>query len=65
MLLRAKERAALPLAHVTNRLLLGMSLELETEFIFVLMFCLLFCLSRARHFENLVSEAFYAMIKSK
>jgi hypothetical protein len=65
MLLRAKERAALHLAHVINRLLLGLSLELEIEFVFVLLFCLFFCISRARRLENLLSEALYAMIKFK
>jgi hypothetical protein len=43
MLLRAKERAALHLAHVINRLLLGMSLEVEIELIFVLLCCFCFC----------------------
>jgi hypothetical protein len=65
MLLRAKERAALRLAHVINKLLLGMSLELEIQFIFVLLFCLFFCISRARCFENLISDALYAMVKFK
>jgi hypothetical protein len=63
MLLRAKERAALHLAHGINSLLLDMSLELEIEFIFVLLFCLFSCISRARRCENLISEALYAMIE--